>query len=55
MMTQVPPFMMALPNDPLYRAFPTNKAGLFWKKHEANRSQGFFSEDFKDLVTVMFQ
>jgi BR serine/threonine kinase len=44
MMTQVPPFMMAVPEDELYSDFPQNRANVFWQKHEANRPAGFFSE-----------
>jgi len=55
MMTQVPPFMMALNNDEMYREFPMNRANRFWQKHESGRPAGFFSESFKDLITVMFQ
>ena len=26
---------------------------MFWLEHQSNREEGYFSEDFKDLLTVM--
>ena len=32
-----------------------NRIDLFWKKHEKYHDQGFFSPQFKDLITHMLQ
>lgn len=32
-----------------------NRADLFWKTHSRNKPEGFFSEEFKDLITNMLQ
>lgn len=50
-----PPFNQAHPNDPHYKLLATNRADLFWKQHQNNKPQGFFSEEFKDLITNMLQ
>jgi len=31
------------------------RADLFWNQHSANKPPGFFTEDFKDLITNMLQ
>jgi len=55
MVTQHPPFSRAEPNDPFYRLICANRADLFWKAHSKNKPEGFFSEDFKNLITSMLQ
>jgi serine/threonine protein kinase len=30
-----------------------NRSDLFWKAHSKNKPEGFFSEDFKKLITSM--
>jgi serine/threonine protein kinase len=32
-----------------------NRADLFWKAHSKNKPEGFFSEEFKTLITSMLQ
>ena len=53
MFTQHPPFTRAEPADPFYRLLCANRADLFWKAHSKNKPEGFFSEDFKSLITAM--
>ena len=53
MVTQHPPFTRAEPSDPFYRLLRANRADLFWKAHSKNKPEGFFSEEFKHLITSM--
>lgn len=53
MVTQHPPFTRAEPTDPFYRLLCANRADLFWKAHSKNKPAGFFSEEFKNLITAM--
>lgn len=53
MFTQHPPFTKAEPSDPFYRLLCANRADLFWKAHSRNKPEGFFSEEFKNLITSM--
>jgi len=53
MTTQHPPFTRAEPSDPFYRLLCANRDDLFWKAHSKNKPEGFFSEEFKDLITRM--
>lgn len=55
MIAQHPPFTRAEPNDPFYRLLCANRADLFWKAHSKNKPDGFFSEEFKNLITSMLQ
>ena len=55
MFTQHPPFTKAEPNDPFYRLLCANRADLFWKAHSKNKPEGFFSDDFKNMITAMLQ
>jgi serine/threonine protein kinase len=50
-----PPFNQAHIQDPHYKLLSTNRADLFWKQHQNNKVPGFFSEEFKDLITNMLQ
>lgn len=51
-----PPFNSANPNtDPHYKLLAEGKADLFWKQHSRNKPEGFFSEEFKDLISNMLQ
>ena len=51
-----PPFNSANPNtDAHYKLLCEGKADLFWKQHSRNKTEGFFSEEFKDLITNMLQ
>lgn len=50
-----PPFSVAMPQDPHYKLLATNRADLFWKTHAARKTEGFFTESFKDLITNMLQ
>lgn len=55
MVTQHPPFNRAEPSDPFYKLICGNRPDLFWKAHSRNKPEGFFTEDFMDLVTKMLQ
>ena len=48
-----PPFNLAKENDNYYRLIALQRADLFWKAHSNNKAPGFFSEEFKDLITSM--
>lgn len=50
-----PPFNQSHPNDIHYKLLVTNRADLFWKYHSKNKVEGFFSDNFKDLITNMLQ
>lgn len=50
-----PPFATADPRDPHYKLIASNRADLFWKTHSNRKPAGFFSEEFKDLITNMLQ
>ena len=50
-----PPFSMANEEDNYYKLLATNRSDLFWKAHSNRKTEGFFSEDFKDLLTCMLQ
>jgi serine/threonine protein kinase len=56
MMAGHPPFNKADPSsDPFYNKIAINRPDVFWKSHSANKKQGFFSDDFKHLITFMMQ
>ena len=57
MYAKCPPFNggNATLKDPFYKLIVTNKFDLFWKAHEAVKPKGYFSADFKELLTCMFQ
>lgn len=48
-----PPFNMANMEDPHYKLIATNRSGQFWSAHSNRKAEGFFNEEFKDLVTAM--
>jgi len=52
-----PPFGMANEEDQYYKLIATNRSDLFWKAHSnPNRKPvGFYTDDFKDLITCMLQ
>ena len=50
-----PPFSCADPKDSHYKLLASNRADLFWKTHEQRKPSGFYSEEFKDLLTNMLQ
>lgn len=47
------PFEQASYDDPHYRLLALNEQSTFWKAHEQGRPKGFFSEDFKNLISNM--
>jgi serine/threonine protein kinase len=55
MVAQSPPFIRALPTDPIYRLLAENRDDLFWAAHSKNKPLGFYSESFKVLVTGLLQ
>jgi len=50
-----PPFQAADPKDSYYKLIASNRADLFWKSHETRKQPGFYSDEFKDLITNMLQ
>ena len=52
-----PPFGAANDQDNFYKLIATNRSDLFWKAHSnpARKPEGFYSEEFKDLITCMLQ
>ena len=48
-----PPFGMANKSDPYYKLF-LKKPKKFWKFHEKTLGKGFYSNDYKVLLTKMF-
>ena len=51
-----PPFQAnANDEDPYYKLITSNRADLFWRGHSNPnmKPEGFFPEDFKDLITCM--
>jgi len=48
-----PPFNSANPQDPHYRLVAEGKADIFWQQHQKHKKAGFYSEEFKDLITNM--
>lgn len=50
-----PPFQTATPNDAYYKCLAVNRADVFWKTHEKNKKDDFFSDSFKDLIQSMLQ
>lgn len=50
-----PPFSNADPKDSHYKLIASNRADLFWKTHQTRKPAGFYSEEFKDLITNMLQ
>ena len=48
-----PPFEKASPNDPYYKLIKDKNYALFWKAHSRRRSNGYFSDSFKDIFSKM--
>ena len=48
---------MANEEDNYYKLLATNRSDLFWKAHSnpQRKPEGFYSEEFKDLITCMLQ
>jgi serine/threonine protein kinase len=53
MFAQHLPFSRAKYSDYYYNFLCINRADLFWQAHEKNKPVGFFSEEFKSLITAM--
>eukprot|EP00330_Aristerostoma_sp_ATCC50986_P010545 CAMPEP_0114596026 /NCGR_PEP_ID=MMETSP0125-20121206/17967_1 /TAXON_ID=485358 ORGANISM="Aristerostoma sp., Strain ATCC 50986" /NCGR_SAMPLE_ID=MMETSP0125 /ASSEMBLY_ACC=CAM_ASM_000245 /LENGTH=566 /DNA_ID=CAMNT_0001798487 /DNA_START=68 /DNA_END=1768 /DNA_ORIENTATION=- len=54
MMSGNPPFAKADPrNDPHYKLLCINRHETFWKAHSRNKPEGFYSDDFKNLMNSM--
>jgi hypothetical protein len=50
MVAQHPPFTIATAKDGFYKYIGGNRPDLFWKCMQKGKKDGYFSEDFKDLV-----
>lgn len=48
-----PPFDNAVPRDPNYKLICKFRPEMFWESHASRHPPGFFSEEFKDLMTNM--
>lgn len=44
---------MANLEDPHYKLIATNRSQQFWSAHSNRKADGFFNEEFKDLITAM--
>ena len=42
-------------DDQLYELIANNRADEFWMRFEQNKPEGFFTPEFKDLITNMLQ
>lgn len=51
----IPPFSRAMPGDQLYNFFVKDDAETFWKHHCSWKPAGYYSEEFKELISFMFQ
>ena len=54
MVTGTHPFSSAEAKDPYFKCFLKNKSHVFWKAHGKSKPEGFFSDDFKDLINSCF-
>ena len=52
---RAPPFKNARRTDCLYNLIMSNNSEKFWKQHESQYYEGYFSENFKDFVTSMIR
>ena len=43
----------AMANDEIYKFFAINRVDKYWATHEQGKEPGYFSDDFKDLVSQM--
>jgi len=48
-----PPFSMANDDDQYFKLLASNKSEMFWRAHSQRKEPGFYSEEFKDLITNM--
>ena len=53
MVCKHPPFTEARPQDPFYKVVGGGKYDIFWQAHERGKPKGFFSDDFKNLISRM--
>ena len=52
----LPPFSSAdIEHDQVYKILATGRSETFWKFVSQGKSPGYFSDDFKDLVTTMLE
>lgn len=49
------PFDFATQLDTNYNLIASNKAEEFWKIHQKEKVNGFYSDNFMDLITNMLQ
>ena len=50
MRTSSPPFQQASESDRWYNLIKSNRSDLFWQAREHTLGQGYFSDEFKDLI-----
>lgn len=47
------PFVEATLSDPHFKLLAAHDSAKFWRAHSADKEDGFFSEDFKNLITQL--
>lgn len=55
MLAEHPPFTSATPKDPFYKCLAANRSDVFWATYEQDVPEGFFSEEFKELMTNLLK
>lgn len=50
-----PPFSKADMKDPYYKLIMNNKVDVFWKAHEKFKPKSFYSSEFKEFLSKMFE
>ena len=55
MVAQHPPFTYPRPDDTYYKCIASNRSDLYWRLVSKGRAPGFFSNEFKELITSMLQ
>ena len=55
MYSSTPPFTVAAESDQLYNLLVTHQYERFWQVHSQGKPEGFFSENFKNLIVLMLQ
>ena len=49
------PFEKASPTDAVYSAIVNQKMDLFWQHHKSIKPEGFYSDEFVDLISLMLE
>lgn len=54
MVTGTHPFNTAEAKDPYYKCIAKNRSQIFWRAHGKSKPEGYFTEEFKDLINSCF-